>query len=259
MRARLAPLALAVVASILSVAGAALAQGAPAGQQGLPPGLSGDADQEHEGTPKPAAPDERAGHVYIRAASSLQLPVGWLSPAGSLEDVISAGFLAGGSLGVGLSRYAELDAAGGYGLFAAGGTCESCTGSLAAANLGFRYHLLQGASLDPWIRLGAGWRSFALDFGDDEGPNVLNLTRGRYHGVDFAQIALGAVFSPVSGFGLGPYFESALGSFVAWPDGSRVGTRPYAFFSFGLSIDLDPVRWASPAPQRAATGDNSHF
>lgn len=214
--------------------------------------MGGEDEQEHEGTPKPYAPDERQGHVYIRAATSAQFPVGWLSPSGSLEDVVSAGFLAGGSLGVGLSRDVELDLAGGYGLLDASGGCDTCSASLAAANLGFRYHALQGAAMDPWIRLGAGFRTFQIDFDDAEAPTILEVTRGRYYGVDFAQIALGAVFSPVPGFGLGPYFESAIGSFVAWPDGSRTGARPYAFFALGLSIEIDPVRWISPATAPAS-------
>jgi hypothetical protein len=76
---------------------------------------------------------------------------------------------------------------------------------------------------------------------------VLAIANGRYHGVDIAQISFGADFFPVPGFGFGPWFETDMGTFVAWPDGSTRGTRFYAFFLLGLELELDPVQWTEPA------------
>ena len=225
-------------------AGSALAQGAA--QQG--PSLPGaDEIEEREGRPKPYAEDVRTGHVYIDAVSSAVFPVGSLAPGSSLTDVASFGVAVGGSLGVGVSRHLELDARGAWGLLTGPNACESCESTFATAGLGLTAHLTVGASIDPWVRLGVGYRMFELEHGEDESSRVLQTSNGSYHGVDLAQLGLGADFYPVPGFGFGPWLEVDMGTFVAWPDEATTqGTRIYAFFMVGLELELDPVMWASP-------------
>ncbi|NUP12024.1 MAG: hypothetical protein HOW73_38750 [Polyangiaceae bacterium] len=257
-----------VVAALLATSvmapSLAHAQGAPPQVPGLP---GADEMEEREGRPKPYAEDFRTGHVYIDGVSSAIFPVGSVAPGSSIRDIASYGFTAGGAIGFGISRHAEVDLRGSYGLLAGPGECESCSSNVAAASIGFTYHLTQGASFDPWIRLGSGYRTFELEHGEDETARVLAIANGRYHGVDIAQLSLGADFFPVPGFGFGPWFEADMGTFVAWPDGSTTGTRIYGFFLLGLELELDPVQWletsgpATPAtpPAKTAWSDVPRF
>jgi hypothetical protein len=221
----------------------------------LPPGMAPEEEVEDEGRAKPRASDERSGHFIVRGAFKGFLPVGYVAEVGSLEDVFSGGFVGGGSLGIGLSPNLELDADGAYGLLAGAADCDSCQGSLLVAGLGMRAHLVEGAALDPWIRFGMAYRRLTFERGADEVANVLTIAPGDYHGVDLAQISLGADFAPVRGFGFGPFFEVDLGTNVAWP-GSAGGTNPYAYFALGINITIDPIAMASPssapAPATAA-------
>ncbi|MBL9025269.1 MAG: hypothetical protein JNL21_23955 [Myxococcales bacterium] len=213
----------------------------------LPPIPSID-EAEREGTVRPAAPDERAGHVYIRAVSGLLLPAGFLRDDAPIRSVSSYGLGVGGAVGVGLSRYAEIDVTGVYGLFAAPGDCTDCSSDTVAASVGFSYHLAQGVALDPWVRLGAGYRTTSIEAAASSGTPV----SGRYHGVDFMQLSLGATYFPVSSFGFGPYLEADVGTMVDSPDPRAA--RAYAYFHFGLRLEIDPVRWAEP-PAKAASAD----
>lgn len=256
MRRGPALIAILAAASFALVASAARAQGAPPQVPGLP---GADEVDEPEGRVKPYAEDFRTGHVYIDAIASALFPVGDIAPGSSLTEVSSFGFIAGGALGVGLSRHVELDVRGGYGLLSSPTECADCSSDVATASLGFTHHLTNGAAFDPWIRLGTGYRTFSVEHGAAESSAVLEIVNGRYHGVDIAQLSLGADFFPVPGFGFGPWLEADMGTFVAWPDGSREGTRFYAFFQVGLEIELDPVQWTedskpapAPAPPAAA-------
>lgn len=206
----------------------------------LPPIPSID-QAEREGTPRKGAPDERTGHVDIRAASGLLLPAGFLRDDAAIRSVASYGLGVGGSVGVGFSRYGEIDATAIYGLFAPPADCTDCASDTVAASLGFSYHLAQGVALDPWARLGFGYRTASVDVPD---PSPSTPVSGRYHGVDFLQIGLGATYFPVSSFGFGPYLEADVGTMVDSPDPRAA--RVYAFFHFGIRLEIDPVRWASP-------------
>lgn len=240
------------LAAVAGVAALTLSPLSAWAQQGGPqqqaPGLPGaDEIEEREGRPKPYADDVRSGHVYIDAVSSAVFPVGSIAPGASLTEVASFGVAVGGALGVGLSRHLELDARGAWGLLTGPTACETCSSTFATAGLGFTSHLTLGASIDPWIRLGVGYRMFELEHGADESSRVLEAANGTYHGVDIAQLGLGADFYPVPGFGLGPWLQVDMGSFVAWPDEAVTrGTRFYAFFMVGLELELDPVMWTSP-------------
>lgn len=215
----------------------------------LPPIPSID-EQEREGTPRPAAPDERTGHVYIRAVSGLLLPAGFFRKDAAISSVASYGLGVGGMLGFGISRYAEIDLTGNYGFFAAPSDCEDCSSDTVMGSLGFTYHLVQGTSLDPWIRLGAGYRTASIDVSN---PGSSTPAAGRYHGVDFLQIGLGATYFPVSGFGFGPYAEADVGTMVSRPAPDAGAPRVYAVFHLGLRFEIDPVRWATggEAPAKA--------
>ena len=215
-----------------------------------------------EGNPVPAAPDERTGHVYIRAGSALVLPSGSIRSEVAANAVVGpgAGFI--GGIGVGLSRHAEIDLLATYALMrpaggTGGGACTGCSGNHFSASLGFVYHLIEGAALDPWMRFGSGYRTAVY-----EGKSIQldSLVPGRFHGWDIAQISLGATFFPALGFGFGPFFESDIGTYVQRPAGVTIAQagndngspRAYAFFQLGLRVEIDPVRWTKRSGTRSA-------
>ena len=261
-RGSVVAIAIAVSTAGLTVPSVAVGQAPPP----LPPGLAPEEKLDEQLRATPRAPDERAGHFFTRAHSDIVLPVGYVTTDGSLEDVFAGGFTAGGSLGIGLSPSLELDATGEYGLLGASGDCETCEGTLLNVGLGIRAHLVEGASLDPWIRFGVAYRGVSLVRGEDEVASVLAVAPGDYHGIDVAQISLGADYFPVRGFGLGPFIAFDIGTNVAWPDGleATAEARPYAFLSLGVDITLDPVGMATPpskpapapAPKETARASN---
>jgi hypothetical protein len=240
-----------------SFAAEARAQGAPPGG-GATPTLPSLDKQANEGEKKPAADDLRSGHLYVRAESGLDVPFGQAQSGGTIDEVAPFGLAVGGSIGVGLSRYAEIDATGSYSLMK--GDCTTCSASTIAASLGLSYHLVQGASLDPWVRFGVGYRTSDFAYEDTDRSKFKDLPAGRYHGVDIARFTLGATYFPVQGFGFGPYLVAGIGTMVAGPE-PLDGRRAYGFFGLGVRIEIDPFSWAStarttptPAPATAADG-----
>jgi hypothetical protein len=221
----------------------------------LPPGMVPDEPLEDEARATPRAADERTGHFVIRGTTEAFLPVGLLDGTGSVEDVFAGGFLAGGSLAVFLTPNVALEGAGSFGLLGATSDCDSCAGDAVTAGLGVRAHLVEGAALDPWIRFGMGYRRLSVERSGDEISDVLAVAPGVYHGVDLARLALGAEFAPVRGFSFGPYLAVDLGTNVAFPSGAIAESNPYAFFSVGVSLALDPLGLAAestPATQAAS-------
>ncbi len=207
----------------------------------MPPAV----ETPREGTARDAAPDERTGHVYIRAGTDLEIPSGFIRDNVAINDVIGLGIGVDAALGVGLSRHAEIDIAGNYAFMESAGRCPTCTGNAGAIGLGFLYHLAEGTALDPYARLGVAYRtaSYASGVGAPA-----SLVPGRFHGIDFMDLRLGATFFPVPSFGLGPFLAANVGTYVARPaasDGSSGAGRAYAFFQLGLSFELDPVRFAA--------------
>jgi hypothetical protein len=204
-----------------------------------------------EGHPVPPARDERTGHVYVRGGTALVLPAGSIRSEVPTNALVGPGlgFVAG--LGVGISRHAEIDLLGTYALMqAAGGEgngrCKGCKGDHASLSLGLVYHLAQGIALDPWMRFGTGYRTARYE---GSSPQLTYFVPGRFHGWDIAQISMGATFYPVSSFGLGPFFEADMGTYLNRPSlaGNPGGPRAYAFFQLGLRLEIDPARWVTSA------------
>jgi hypothetical protein len=214
------------------------------------------APEPGEGAVRPAAADDRTGHVYIRAGADLEIPSGFLRSQVAADDVIGLGLGIDASIGVGLSRHAEIDVSGTYALMQSGGRCPLCSGDHAAANLGFTYHLAEGVALDPWARLGAGYRT--ADYENAAGGPAA-LVSGRYHGIDFADLSLGATFFPTPSFGLGPFLAADVGTYVSRPaasNGATGGPRAYAFFQLGFQLELDPARWIKKSAPAAKTASS---
>jgi len=245
-------LAALVTTSALTVATSAHAQ------QAAPTEPMGSDVPSREYGAKPIQPDSRTGHFYIRAGGDLEVPSGFLRSGVGINDVIGLGGGIDAQLGVGLSRHAEINVAGTYAFMQSAGHCPSCTGDHAAVNLGFTYHLVEGASIDPWARLGMGYRTGDYEASQRAGTTSgapLAFLPGRFHGVDFADISLGATFFPTPSFGLGPFLAANVGTYVVRPAPAGIDSgaaRAYAFFQIGAQIEFDPVRLAEKHPAATA-------
>lgn len=198
-------------------------------------------DDDREGTPRAAAPDELAGKLIVRAGAELVGPVGSASHEAAMDDVAGVGLGAAGSVGLGLSRHTELSLQGGYAKLTAASRCTDCGGSSARVGAGLTYHLAQGVAFDPWARFGLAYRTTSLDTDGAKSRAAREVTGGTYHGVDFAQLSFGTLWSPVSAFGFGPYAEMDLGSYLGRPDGASEASA-YAFFTLGFQLQLMPSR-----------------
>jgi hypothetical protein len=175
-------------------------------------------------------------------------PLGNLAAGIAASDRVSGGPGVTGSLGFGLSRHTSFQIQGTYGWLSGAGACPSCTANTVALGLGLTYHLVQGIAFDPWVGVGVGYRTMNLTVPVTAGGDAL-AGGGRYHGIDFARVALGGDFYPHPVFGIGPYVEAAFGSYRLRP----VQDAPsiYAFVQVGLRLVLDPLRGGRITPQRA--------
>lgn len=198
------------------------------------------------GTPRDYAPDLRRGAVLVTVGTGLLAPVGE-----SIQDVALPGLVAPGlglraAAGFGLSRHLSLELMGTYGMFSAGETCVSCSGSTFGLGFGITYHLAQGIAFDPWASIGMNYRAMTIETSADSAIAGV----GSYSGWDFARIALGGTYYPAPFVGFGPYLEAAVGTFRLLPDG-RSGSGVHAFIDFGLRVTFDPLRPGKLAPQKA--------
>ncbi|HTN83124.1 MAG TPA: hypothetical protein VL242_05550 [Sorangium sp.] len=242
--------AMAAASWVLS-ASQALAQPAP-----QPVETATAADEEEEelgpeaGARRPAAPDERAGHLLLQARAGYSQPFGSLAVDQPVSDRVSGGLAFGGNIGIGLSRVTVLEASGSYALLSAAGGCSGCSGQSLDLGLGFVYHLAQGLAVDPWISYGVGYRRAVLTGSEDSAAGQ-TAPDDVFHGLDVARIALGADFYPVSSFGLGVFAELDGGTYLSRPgDGSRAAA--YGFFQFGLRLALDPMPRGARTPSASA-------
>lgn len=190
-----------------------------------------------EGLPRGTAPDLRRGALLVSVGSGLFAPVYGPLTTVDLSTALAPGLGFRGSLGLGLSRHVVLDLGGSYGLLSAGDSCSTCSGNSLTFGFGLTYHLAQGIAFDPWASFGINYRS--LTFVDPE--RSARNGAGTYSGWDFARIAVGGTYYPVSFLGFGPYLEASFGGFRLLPDGRSNGGN-YAFIDFGLRVTLDPLR-----------------
>lgn len=243
-------LAQALFAALLLAPGAVLAQKAP----DLPPAPR----DEDSGTKRGFAPDQRTGHLFIDAATSVTGPAGSFASGIPTSSLAGTGLTVGGLLGVGVGRNAVVEARGNYSLFSAPSGCGTgCSGHGFDLAVGLSYHLAQGIAIDPWISYGVGlrWTTFKAPLGLS-GPVVDQV----YRGIDVARIAVGGDFYPTTFFGFGPYFEADIGTNYTRAD-PTLGLAAYAFFHLGVRVALDPIRSGSkarsPAPAAARGGPSA--
>lgn len=256
------------VAALALVAGSRLAR-AQGPQQNTPVVQDDAALDPDEGLPRPAAKDWRTGHVLLSGRFGLVSPTGSVASVGPTEiseqvpiqDVATTGMNFGGTLGLGVSRHAVLEATVDYSKLGAPVGCTACFGKQITLALGFSYHLAQGIALDPWVSYAVGFR-FSTYHAQDELTSVIHDV--SFRGIDVARIALGADFYPISTLGIGPFFEIDAGTNVSFPAdtvtfaGSSVeggySPAPYAMLQLGVRVTIDPLRYGAGSRPKATGG-----
>jgi hypothetical protein len=224
-----------VVASLVAVAPHAFAEAPTDSEEAEepvdPPREPGD------GQSRAAAPDLHRGALLISMGTGLFAPAYDTLGAIDLNTALAPGVGFRGALGLGLSRNVSLELGGSYGLLTAGELCTTCSGSSLSVGVGLAYHLAQGLAFDPWASFGVNYRTMTIN---DPGRTTANGA-GDYSGWDFARIALGGTYYPVSFLGFGPYLEASFGGFRLLPDG-RTNSGVYTFIDFGVRVTFDPLR-----------------
>lgn len=209
-----------------------------------PPPVEDDEEEPPAPPPEPGegvhhglAPDLRRGALLVSIGTGLFAPAySTLAPV-DLTTALAPGVGFRGALGFGLSRHVSMELAGSYGLLSAGESCTTCSGNSLSVGVGLTYHLAQGIAFDPWTSVGVNYRTMTFE---DPGRSAANGA-GTYSGWDFAKIAIGGIFYPVSFVGFGPYLEASFGGFRLLPDG-RTNSGLYTFIDFGVRVTFDPLR-----------------
>jgi hypothetical protein len=254
-------------AAVMALAGQAFAAGPGGGSSGgsgepntAPP--PEDVLDPESGIVRPAAPDERTGHIYLGFGASATGPAGLMGPEVWTSNIAGVGYTLGGFLGVGIGRYGTLQALGDVTTFTSPGGC-ACTGRSWSLGLGVTYHIAQGLAFDPWGSFGMAYRSSIFQVqapGSVLMPGNPGLVSQSYQGFDIARIAFGGDWYPASWFGFGPFIEVDAGTNLhrpaplePLPPGEVEGPRPYAFFQIGIRIAFDPMRRPAPRPAASQT------
>jgi hypothetical protein len=89
-------------------------------------------------------------------------------------------------------------------------TCADSTCFTVGARLGaeIQYHIVPGATANPWIGYGIGYESIAVAF--TEGSQTGSLS---YNGFEFGHFMAGVDFRLSRLFGLGPFADFAIGQY----------------------------------------------
>jgi hypothetical protein len=263
--------ALAAFACLATFSRGALAAGPGGGSGGSSSGEPNTAPppesvlDPESGKVRPAAPDERGGHIYLAASVGAVGPTGSVGTNTPTSSVAGVGYALGGILGLGIGRYGTVQLFGDATNFGSPENCSiGCSGRSFSLGLGVTYHLAQGLAIDPWTSFGMAYRGSTFFISApgtvaSQGCVAGHICSQSYQGFDVARIALGGDFYPTSWFGFGPFLETDIGTnlhrpapLVTLPPDVVEGPRAYAFFQVGVRIALDPMRRPHPAAPRAA-------
>ncbi len=194
------------------------------------------------------APDDLSGHVIVAPRLSLAVPMGSAEKGFSHSGYTGTGPNAGLDLAIGISRYVAIQGRFDAAWLGEGGSCPSaggsCSASTMAFGLGVEYHLVNGASLDPWIRVGAGYRLTTFDL---KWPGYASGSL-KYHGVDWLHLAVGGEWYAHPKFGFGPYLALDVGYYgtrpknAPLPPNEPTGIAHHTFLSIGVRGVFDPMR-----------------
>jgi hypothetical protein len=205
---------------LLLAPSAALAQGGP------PNSLPAPEEDDSERPLIPDASDVLGGHVLAGIAPIWSLPFGTLESRLPAADRLASGFGARADLGFGVSRTVVLGVTGDFSSYLSPDDCDGCGGQSFGVGPMLRDHLVQGTRFDPWVSIGAGFRSLSVDGGDE----ALDLT-----GVDWLRVAFGGDYYPLSNFALGPFAGFDATTYTGGDDDSRISFQ----LTLGLRLALN--------------------
>jgi len=139
----------------------------------------------------------------------------------------------------GISRYVDVHARFDYGMLGEASKCpvtEACRASTTSFGLGLGYHLVNGATFDPWLQAGVGYRFARFEQSPAAGPN----TSRDYSGFDWLRLAIGGEWYAARWLGFGPYMSFDAGTYSARPSGTN--SAVHMFLSLGMRAVIDPSR-----------------
>jgi hypothetical protein len=224
-------LIVAVLAALTTLSASSLAQ-EPFQQKTFPPAA--------------VTPDNLTGHVIVAPRVGLLKPLGSYEAGFSQTDYNGTGPTFGADLSVGISRYVAVAGFFETGNLAAHGSyCPvngSCKAKTTSFGLGLEYHLVNGASFDPWLRWGVAYRVTNLDFSWPGYARKLD-----YSGIDWLHLAVGGDFYASRKLGFGPFMSLDLGYYTKRPDSPPAHAQfPdgefHTYLGVGIRGVFDPMR-----------------
>jgi hypothetical protein len=226
--------ALLLSAVTLCLPASALAQTAPA-QAGLDPDAPPQTvhvldDSEAKPPLVPRESDLLGSHVLVGGAIGPAWTLGNLGSDFAASRAFGSGLGFRADVGLGLSRSVVFGVWGGYTTYGNGSACSDCAGRAFSVGPFVRYQLSQGLRFDPWFTIGGSYRQ--LSFADDAGAT------GKFKGIEWLRVEMGADYYVLSGFGIGPYGALGLSSYSKRP--SSAGNASVSTeLTFGLRLLLD--------------------
>lgn len=199
---------------------------------------TGFADEPGPTLPPPlaAAPDDLSGHFMVAPRVSWLVPMGSADSLRPQRSLTGTGVAFGLDLAYGLSRYVDLLGRFDYGMLGRGADCPSnqdCSGHTTAFGLGLGYHLVNGASFDPWMQAGIGYRMITFEQAS---------VKQSYSGLEWLHLAIGGEWYAARWLGVGPYFAFDLGYYASRPTDTGADSSYHSFFSLGMRGVIDPSR-----------------
>ena len=201
-------------------------------------------------TPDPVrlrpAPDDLSGHIILAPKLAYSVPAGSAESGYAHRAFTTSGASFGADLAFGISRYVALHGRFDYGTYKSNAHCPTdgtCEASSIAFGVGIDYHIVNGASLAPWLRVGVGYRTMHHNLRWNNFDEKLT-----YAGFDWLHLAMGADWYPTTLLGLGPFMALDIGTYGSRPDtappqtsGER-GSTVHTLFSLGIRVVVDPMR-----------------
>lgn len=187
----------------------------PAVEPAPPPPASSTVTPAEPRAPEPTTtrialpPDRRTGHLSLSLTGAMAGMGGQLSRDADTTSLRGLDFGPGVQLAIGVGPAVMLGVYGNLGFSGGVDACPNCSSLSYGGGLLARYHLVQGLRFDPYIAYGIGVRGLNV-----EGPPDLSFI-----GLEWFRAEVGGDYYILPQFGVGPYVDLGLTSFLKAPRG----------------------------------------